>query len=60
MINNNPYIGDKKLEHVRFVSVVFCGRCEKEFLIKLKPDVAKPTYECPGCKVVNKFEITWK
>jgi len=56
----NPYVNGRKLEHIKFVSVVFCGRCESEFLIKLKEGLNKPNYECPKCKVANTFDVIWK
>lgn len=49
-----------KVDAVRNVTVLFCGRCEREFLAKLKEGQNNPTYECPRCKCPNRFRITWR
>lgn len=55
-----PFYKDNKMDVVRGVTVLFCGRCEKEFLAKIKEGQNDPTYECPKCKTANKFPIQWK
>ena len=54
-----PYYGTMRIEHVKFVTVFWCGYCEREFLVKLKENQNDPSYECPKCKVANKFNIKW-
>ncbi len=62
MAGTTPYTrdGTMKMEAVRNVTVLFCGRCEREFLAKLKAGMEHPTYACPKCKCANKFDITWR
>lgn len=55
-----PYHYNYAIPVVRGVGVLYCGRCEKEFLAKLKEGQNNPTYECPKCKTTNKFAIEWK
>lgn len=55
-----PYSNNVPMSVVRGVTILYCGRCEREFLAKLKEGQDNPTYECPKCKTVNKFAITWK
>ena len=55
-----PYYNNLPMQVVRGVTILFCGRCEREFLAKLKDGQDNPTYECPKCKAANKFLITWK
>ena len=53
-----PYLETgRPLDAVRNVTVLFCGRCEREFLAKLKEGQDNPTYECPKCKNANRFTI---
>ncbi|GAG00137.1 unnamed protein product [marine sediment metagenome] len=62
MVETQPYTrdGSMLMDAVRNVTVLFCGRCEREFLAKLKSGQENPTYECPQCKCANKFDIIWK
>jgi len=56
-----PYLETgRPLDAVRNVTVLFCGRCEREFLAKLKEGQDNPTYECPKCKSANRFSIVWR
>lgn len=56
-----PYLDTgRPLDAVRNVTVLFCGRCEREFLAKLKEGQDNPTYECPKCKSANRFSIVWR
>ena len=56
-----PYLETgRPLDAVRNVTVLFCGRCEREFLAKLKEGQDNPTYECPKCKSANRFGIVWR
>ena len=56
-----PYLETgRPLDAVRNVTVLFCGRCEREFLAKLKEGQDNPTYECPKCKSANRFAIVWR
>ena len=56
-----PYLeSGRPLDAVRNVTVLFCGRCEREFLAKLKEGQDHPTYECPKCKSANRFSIVWR
>ncbi len=59
-VNTNPYHNGIKMQVVREVTLLHCGRCEREFLAKLKVGQDNPAYECPKCKTQNKFAITWK
>jgi len=49
-----------RIELVRGVTVLWCGRCEKEFLAKIKEGQDDPSYVCPKCKTQNKFSIKWR
>ena len=57
----NPYYNSNiKMELVKGITVLWCGRCEREFLAKLKDGQDDPTYVCPKCQATNKFAIQWK
>jgi hypothetical protein len=53
----HPYFNERKLARKL---VVFCGRCEGEFLVVLKKRRSFPTIVCPICKAENRFDIVWK
>ncbi len=56
-----PYLKTgKPLDAIRNVTVLFCGRCELEFLARLREGLKNPKYECPKCKTINKYVIVWK
>jgi len=55
-----PFYKDMRIELVRGVTVLWCGRCEKEFLAKIKEGQDDPSYVCPKCKTQNKFSIKWR
>jgi DNA-directed RNA polymerase subunit RPC12/RpoP len=55
-----PFYKDIRMEVVKNLTILFCGRCEKEFLAKMKEGVDDPSYVCPACKVANKFPIKWR
>jgi DNA-directed RNA polymerase subunit RPC12/RpoP len=55
-----PFHGDLRIEHTKGITILYCGRCEKEFPAKIKEGMNDPTYKCPKCQVENKFNIKWK
>jgi len=39
---------------------VFCGRCERQFVVRIPALAPSPSYECPHCKVKQSFgTIIW-